>query len=444
MAVSAFIRDEYISTREGELRRRAHFIEGAIAAGEFLTDINRVRYLPAEISEMYGGYDFRVLIMDSRAIVIHDSHFIENGATFVSPEVLGALNGQTVSAIQTDGLTLYTTIPIYNTDRDEINGVLLLVSSTADIYELLNSIQQMLMLLLLGTAILISVIAFFVSHIIINPLKKILRVVRLMGDGHLDQRIDIKGRDEFAQLANAFNNMSDDLEQVDKTREEFVSNVSHELRTPLSAMKVLSESLLLQDGLPEDIYKEFLRDINSEIDRMNMIVTDLLTLVKMDQRDMPLMVQTLDLNRLTEDVLRRLYPLAEAKSIELLYEDVRHVNIMGDEMRLGLAISNLVLNGIKYTGDGGRVEIVIDADHQNAFISVKDTGIGIAEEELSKIFTRFYRVDRTRDRDTGGTGLGLAITHGAVRMHNGSIRVTSAEGEGSTFTVRLPLQGIQG
>jgi len=441
MAVEAFIRESYISAREAELRRRANFIEGAVRQGNFLTDSQRAPHLPAEISEMYGGYDFRVLVIDSRAIVVHDSHFIENGVTFISPEVLEALNGRTVSAIQGDGLTLYTTVPIFDRNFDEIDGVLLLVSSIADIYELLDSIRQILILLLLGTAIIILVVAFFISEIIISPLKKIVKVVTLMSEGHLEQRINLKGRDEFAQLATAFNNMSDELEQVDKTREEFVSNVSHELKTPLSAMKVLSESLLLQDGLPEDIYKEFLRDINSEIDRMDMIVNDLLTLVKMDQRDMSLMIQQIDLNLLAEDILKRLYPLADVKNIELLYEDVRRVSLMGDEMRLGLAISNLVLNGIKYTPEGGSVKITIDADHQNAFISVSDTGIGIAEEELGKIFTRFYRVDKTRDRDTGGTGLGLAITHGAVKLHNGSIRVTSTEGEGTTFIVRLPLQG---
>ena len=441
MAVSAFIRDNYISTRETELRRRAHFIEGAVRGGGFLTDPARAPYLSEEISEMYVGYEFRVLVMDVRAVVVHDSHFIENGATFISPEILEALSGSTVSAIQNDGLTLYTTVPILDAGRNEIHGVLLLVSSISDIYELLDSIQQMLMLLVLGTAIIISVVSFFISQIIISPLNKILRVVTRMGEGHLDQRIELSGHDEFAQLAMAFNNMSDELEQVDKTREEFVSNVSHELKTPLSAMKVLSESLLLQDGLPEDIYKEFLRDINSEIDRMNLIVSDLLTLVKMDQRDMPLMVQTVELNALTENVLKRLYPLADSKNIELLYEDIRSVSLMGDEMRLGLAISNLVLNGIKYTAEGGRVQVSIDADHQNAFITISDTGIGIAEEELGKIFTRFYRVDKTRDRHTGGTGLGLAITHGAIKMHNGSIRVTSTEGEGTTFTVRLPLQG---
>ena len=440
IATGALIRDYYLSGRELELRRRANVIEGAIRQGNFLTDSYRAAAFAGEIGGIYDGDDFRVLAIDSRAIVVYDSNFIENGTTFVSPEVLEGLSGRTVSSIQDDGITMYTAVPIFDAELDVVNGVLLLVSSIADIYELLASIQQMLMLLLVATVIVIIVAAFFISEIILSPLKKIMKVVTLMSEGHLDQRIGLESRDEFAQLGLAFNRMSDELEQVDKTREEFVSNVSHELKTPLSSMKVLSESLLLQDGIKEEIYKDFLKDINSEIDRMDMIVNDLLTLVKLDQRDMPLMIKQIDLNMLMEDILRRLYPLAEVKNIDLVHEDVRKVTLDGDEMKLGLALSNLVENGIKYTPVGGSVTVTIDADHQNAFVTVSDTGIGIAEEEVGKIFTRFYRVDKTRDRDTGGTGLGLAITHGAVRLHNGSVRVVSREGEGSAFTVRLPLQ----
>lgn len=440
MTVAVFIRDYYLSDREDELRRRANVIEGAIRQGNFLTDNYRALRFAEEIGGIYAGDDFRVLAMDSRAIVVHDSNFIENGSTFLSPEVLEALGGRTVSSIQDDGVTMYTAIPIFDSELYMVNGALLLVSSIADIYELLGSIQQRLMLLLLATAIIILVVVFFISEIILSPLKKILRVVTLMSEGHLNQRIGLRGRDEFAQLATAFNHMSDELEQVEKTREEFVSNVSHELKTPLSAMKVLSESLLLQGGVAEEIYKEFLKDISSEIDRMDMIVNDLLTLVKLDQKDMPLLIKHIDLNQLTEDILRRLYPLAEVKNIELLHEDVRKVVLAGDEMKLGLALSNLVVNGIKYTSEGGSVKVTVDADHQNAFITISDTGIGIAEEELGKIFTRFYRVDKTRDRDTGGTGLGLSISYSAVRLHNGSIKVSSKEGAGSTFIVRIPLQ----
>ena len=143
---------------------------------------------------------------------------------------------------------------------------------------------------------------------------------------------------------------------------------------------------------------------------------------------------------MTEDILKRLYPLAEKKDIKLLYESNKDMIIEGDEVKLTLAISNLIENGIKYTPNGGTVKVIIDGDHQNCFITVSDTGIGISEEEQSKVFKRFYRVDKTRDRETGGTGLGLAITHSSVILHNGSIKINSKENEGATFIVRLPIK----
>ncbi|MPN64607.1 Sensor histidine kinase WalK [bioreactor metagenome] len=132
--------------------------------------------------------------------------------------------------------------------------------------------------------------------------------------------------------------------------------------------------------------------------------------------------------------------MAKKKNIELIYENIKSVVAEVDAMKLSLAISNLIENGIKYTPEGGSVRVSIDADHQNAFLIVSDTGIGMKEEELGRIFDRFYRVDRVRDRESGGTGLGLSITHSTVLMHKGSIKVTSKENEGTTFLVRIPLK----
>ena len=136
------------------------------------------------------------------------------------------------------------------------------------------------------------------------------------------------------------------------------------------------------------------------------------------------------------DIIKRLEPIAENKNISLIYNRVKDVKAEVEETKLSLAISNLIENGIKYNVDGGNV----DSDHQNAFISVADTGLGIAEEEISKIFDRFYRVDKNRDRETGGTGLGLSIARSAVLMHNGSIKVSSKENEGTTFVIIIPLK----
>ena len=145
------------------------------------------------------------------------------------------------------------------------------------------------------------------------------------------------------------------------------------------------------------------------------------------------------LNLMMQDITKRLQPLADAKGVLLQLEQVKEIQADVDEMKLSLAISNLVDNAVKYTPQEGTVKVILDADQQNVFITVADTGIGIPEDEVNRIFERFYRVDKTRDRETGGTGLGLSITHGTIMMHNGSIKVNSKEEEGTTILVRIPL-----
>jgi len=287
---------------------------------------------------------------------------------------------------------------------------------------------------------LAMVLGVVISHYIMVPLRRTVNVVRRIATGQLSLRIPVKGKDEFSILAKSFNNMTEKLEQTEKTREEFVSNVSHEMKTPLAAIKVLSESILLMGSAPEAMYREFLQDIDSEVDRMTNITNDLLALVKLDQREQALNIETLDLNLLVEEILKRLSPLAEQRNIALIYEAERQVELNADEIKLSLAISNIVENGIKYTPKGGTVKVNVNSDYQSAIITIQDTGLGIPEEEHDKIFTRFYRVDKTRDRETGGTGLGLPISRSTVLLHKGSIHIDSVQGEGTTFVIRLPLR----
>ena len=173
---------------------------------------------------------------------------------------------------------------------------------------------------------------------------------------------------------------------------------------------------------------------------MTEIINDLLTLVKLDQKEIPLNFKETDLNQMMEGIIKRLQPLADNKGVSLQWEAAKEVRADADEMKLSLAISNLVDNAIKYTPAEGIVRVALDADHQNVFFSVADTGIGIPENEVGRIFERFYRVDKTRDRETGGTGLGLSITHSTIMMHKGSIKVNSKEEEGTTILVRIPLK----
>ena len=224
------------------------------------------------------------------------------------------------------------------------------------------------------------------------------------------------------------------------SRQEFVSNVSHELKTPITSMKVLADSLLAQDNVPVELYKEFMGDIAEEIDRENKIITDLLSLVKMDRRSSDVNIQETNINQLIELILKRLRPIAAKRSIELVLESFKPVIAEVDETKLTLALSNLVENGIKYNKDEGWVHVSLNVDSKYFYVKVEDSGIGIPEESQEHIFERFYRVDKSHSREIGGTGLGLAITRSAVLMHHGAIKVYSREGEGTTFTVRIPLK----
>ena len=198
-------------------------------------------------------------------------------------------------------------------------------------------------------------------------------------------------------------------------------------------MKVLADSLLEMKEAPVEMYQEFMQDIAKEIDRENQIITDLLSLVKMDKTGQNLNIQTVNINELLEQILKRLRPIADKKNVEMVMESFRPVSAEIDEMKFTLAISNLVENAIKYNHDNGWVHVSLNADHKYFYIKVEDSGIGIPEEDQPHIFERFYRVDKSHSREIGGTGLGLAIARNAVIVHRGAIKVYSNEGEGNDF-----------
>ena len=433
------LKQYFKETNEKELLNRANKIAGNIQKGNYLKDKTKKNSFDNEVAEKSVENSARILILDNKGFVVKDSNKIEEGKLYAIPEVISALNGLDVANLRDDEEAIYATAYIEDDDSKKI-GVVLLVSSFQQVNALIDNVRSKWFLVTLGICIIVACIVFFTTQVFIGPLKNILKVIKKITDGQLHQRIIVEGNDEYFQLGEAFNNMTEQLESIETSRQEFVSNVSHELKTPLSSIKVLSESILLQEEMPIEMYREFLRDINSEVDRMTNIINDLLELVKLDHKEAGLNIKENDIKKMTEDIIKRLYPLAERKNIEILYENNKNMIIEGDEVKLTLALSNLVENGIKYTPEGGTVKVTVDGDHQNCFISVQDTGIGISEEEQSKVFKRFYRVDKTRDRETGGTGLGLAITHSSIMLHNGSIKINSKENEGATFIVRLPIK----
>lgn len=434
------VQDYFVEERKKELLSQANVISGQVTSLDFLfSDENKVD-VEEYILETSQSGNYRILVLNDSGVVVYDTGYEDVGKTLLLPEVMQALQDKDIAKEQDNG-TVYAAASIMGRGN-QITGVVLIADAMAEVHNTVGDIGKESYLLLATVVILVFVIMFVVSKVFTEPVKSLIGVIQKMSEGHFEQRVKIndKVHNEIVDLAIACNQMADQLEKVESSRQQFVSNVSHELKTPLSSVKVLSESILLQEDVPKEMYVEFLHDINSEVDRMTAIINDLLTLVKLDQKEIPLNFKEINLNEWLADIIKRLQPLADAKQVTLKCDNLKEIHADADEMKLSLAISNLVDNAIKYTPAEGTVKVTLDADHQHAFITVADTGIGIPEDEVNRIFERFYRVDKTRDRETGGTGLGLSITHSTVMMHKGSIKVNSKEEEGTTILVRIPLK----
>ena len=314
--------------------------------------------------------------------------------------------------------------------------------SAVDIAETLAEMEQR-GVMLIGSIVVLSVfLAWLLSTILVKPLARVTKAIEDLTDGMLDEEISVPDYTETELITDAFNKMVNRMKILDESRQEFVSNVSHELKTPMTSMKVLADSLNGQEGVPVELYQEFMQDITSEIDRENQIITDLLSLVKMDKKVADLNITQVNINELLEQLLKRLHPIAAQKNVELILDSFRPVNAEVDATKLSLAFSNLIENGIKYNNENGWVRVSLNADHKYFYVTVADSGIGIPEESIAHIFERFYRVDKSHSREIGGTGLGLAIARSAIVMHRGAIRVYSKENEGTTFSVRIPLNYV--
>lgn len=388
------------------------------------------------LNNIYGG---RILIIDSDFKIVKDTYDLDRGKTMISQEVIDSYNGKDTSRYDSKSSYIEMTIRIQDKENGDTLGVMLASVSTDEIKANMQILERKGTMMLLIVMVFVIVLGYFLSGILVRPFQKVTRSIEDITDGYLDENISVPDYLETELITDAFNKMLARVRTLDESRQEFVSNVSHELKTPLASMKVLADSLNAQEDVPVELYKEFMQDITEEIDRENQIITDLLSLVKLDKKAADLNIASININDLLELILKRLRPIAATKNVELILDSFRPVNAEVDETKLTLAISNLVENAIKYNVEGGWVRVSLNADHKYFYVTVADSGIGIPKESLDHIFERFYRVDKSHSREIGGTGLGLAIARSAIVMHRGAIKVYSKENEGTTFSVRIPL-----
>ncbi len=395
-----------------------------------------------QLTQLATIYNGRVIIVNSNFRIVRDTYEIDEDKVIISEEVLQCFLGTDSTNYNPDDEFLELTLPVKNPGSGQIEGIMIVSVTTQDVKDGKEALGNTVLILQIVLTLLIFVAAYYVARVLTKPFGKITRSLEGVQGDVSEQEISIPDYTETKLLSEAYNQMLHRLKVQEDSRQEFVSNVSHELKTPITSMKVLADSLLAQDAVPNELYREFMKDIAEEIDRENKIISDLLSLVKMDKRSSDINIQEANINHLIDTLLKRLRPIAAARGIDLVLESYKPVMAEVDETKLSLALSNLIENGIKYNKEDGWVHISLNVDSKYFYVKVEDSGIGIPQEDQENIFERFYRVDKSHSREIGGTGLGLAITRSAVLMHHGAIKVYSEEGEGTTFTVRIPLKYV--
>lgn len=437
-----------VQIRTATVQNQLKIVGNHLLSNHYFSDTKtNENVINAELEMISNLYEGRVIIVDSSLRVVKDTYGISEGKTMISEEVIRCLQGESMSNYDREHGYIEMTTPIEETGSAEgsagsIVGVMVTSISSDAIISTMDALNREAAILQNLMLVGILACAIVLSTVLTRPFNRVTEAINEVQAGYSDKTIDVPDYVETVHIVEAFNQLLRRMKALDDSRQEFVANVSHELKTPMTSVKVLADSLLAQEDAPAELYREFMEDIVSEIDRENQIITDLLALVRMENKVQQMNIVSLNINDLTELILKRLRPIARKRDVELVFESMRTVIAEVDEVKLTLIMTNLVENAIKYNKEHGWVKVELDADHHYFTFTVSDSGLGIPEESLAHIYERFYRVDKSHSRDIGGTGLGLAITRSAVMLHRGAITVTSVEGEGSNFTVKIPLSYI--
>ena len=423
------------------LQSRADLVQNSIdAATQAQNDIRvviarRIFLPPAEVFATPGVY-VQLSLLDGTT---NKSENLGDRTLAILPDTLDHVkNGENVFVTQTvDGIPIRSRLsPLIV--RNQILGVIQVAQPLQPVYATLRQLAILLGLGIIGGLLLASAIGVFLANSALSPIDHMTQAAReIAHSGNLSRRIDSpRTKDEVERLATTFNEMLGRIEELFRVQQRFVADVSHELRSPLTTIRGNLD--LLKRGATEDVTarQESLNAIDSESARMQRLVQDLLLLAQADA-GVSIQKQSIELDSLLLDVYRHAKLSANGVKVSLGSWD--QAQVLGDADRLKQLFINLIDNAVKYTPNGGEVTVSLERDTDWARISIADTGVGIPEQDLPKIFDRFYRVDKARSREKGGTGLGLAICKWIVDVHGGTINVASQVGKGTIFTVQLPV-----
>ena len=381
----------------------------------------------------------RILVTDETGRVLYDTR--ETGSAVGEyafyTEIVQALLGSDVftSTYQNGAFRSRASSPVLY--QSQVIGAVYAYEYDTEQAALLEGLQANLLRLSAMIGVAVLVLSVVLSRVLTRKIGQLLTAIRQVREGAYSHRAEIAGHDEIAQIGQEFNSLTDRLQTTENARRRFVSDASHELKTPLAAIRLLSDSILQTEHMDPATTREFVADIGAEAERLSRITEDLLRLTRLDSGvlEKPVEVEVLPV---LEQVMRMMSLVAQEKQVELTYTAEPGCTVLATPDELHQVIYNLTDNAVKYTGAGGAVQVALSRREENVILTVADNGTGIPEEDLPRIFERFYRVDKARSRAAGGTGLGLSIVSDTVKRRGGTVEAANRPEGGSMFTVRWP------
>ena len=378
----------------------------------------------------------RILVTDGAGLVLYDTRETGGavGQYVLYTEIVQALLGNDAFSCTYEGGAFRSRASSPVLYQNQIIGAVYAYEYDTEQAALLEGLQENLLRLSAVVGVVALVLSGIISRALTKKLGQLLTAIRQVREGAYSHRTEIRGGDEIAQLGEEFNSLTDRLQVTENARRRFVSDASHELKTPLAAIRLLTDSILQTENIDRETTREFVADIGSEAERLTRITEDLLRLTRLDSGILE-QAAVEDVRPVLEQVMRMMSLVAQEKGVDLTYEAAEGCAVRSTRDELYQVIYNLTDNALKYSA-GAAVQVSLRKCGGQVVLTVADRGPGIPEEDLPRIFERFYRVDKARSRAAGGTGLGLSIVSDTVRRQGGTVEAANRPGGGAVFTVR--------
>lgn len=424
-------------SKQTSLQSQAAVVASALAGPDALSQEGVSR-----VMEVLGDTGLsRVLVADSSGMVVYDTASASGamGRYAMLGEVVSALKGNDVFRVDFAAGAFRSRAAVPVTYRGMTLGAVYVDEYDAEQGSFLLGVQQTLRTISLIIVFVAMTLSLFFSKALTGRITELLGAIRIVREGEYSHRVEVSGRDEMSQMAQEFNALTGRLQTTEEVRRRFVSDASHELKTPLASIRLLTDSILQNEAVDPDTVREFVGDIGEEAERLQRITEKLLTLTRLDAGT-PVEAEAVPVEEVAQRVTHMLRPLARAVEVDLRVKLEEGLTVRATRDDLYQILFNLMENAVKYNLPGGEITLTGKREEAWAVLTVEDTGVGIPEEDIDRIFDRFYRVDKARSRAAGGTGLGLSIVRDTARRHGGDVTAHRREGKGTCFTVRLPIQ----